>query len=91
MKFLKAPSLIIAVASAVAITAQADQSKRLNINTASAHEIDSALVFVGARTAQAIVNYRDRYGRFDNLNSLAEVKGVSKRLARYNRSRISFH
>ncbi|WP_330924159.1 ComEA family DNA-binding protein [Candidatus Sororendozoicomonas aggregata] len=91
MKFFKVPSLIIAAVSAAAITAHAGQSERLNINTASAHEIDNTLVFVGAKTAQAIVNYRSRYGRFDSLNDLAQVKGVSKRLARYNRSRISFH
>ena len=91
MKFLKVPSLIIAVVSAAAITAQAGQSERLNINTASAYEIDNTLVFVGEKTARAIVEYRSRHGRFDSLNDLAEVKGVSKRLARYNRSRISFH
>ncbi len=91
MKFIKVPSLVIAAISAIAINAQADQLSRLNINQASAEEIDKTLVFVGEKTARAIVEYRNRYGAFQSLDDLAQVKGVSKRLARYNRSRVRFH
>ena len=91
MKFIKMPSLVIAFLSAVAITAQADENTRLNINTATADQIDKTLVFVGENTAKKIVEYRNKHGEFYSLSDLAEVKGVSKRLARYNRSRISFH
>ena len=90
MKFIKIPSLVIAVLSAFAISAQADQASRLNINTATAEQIDNTLVFVGERTAKAIVEYRSKNGQFQTLDDLAKVKGLSKRLAKYNRSRISF-
>lgn len=90
MKLIKMPSLVIAFLSVMAISAQASEAIRLNINTATADQIDKTLVFVGDKTAQAIVEYRSLHGSFDNLSDLAKVKGLSKRLARYNRSRIDF-
>lgn len=77
--------------AALAISAHANNDgERLNINLATAEQIDNTLVFVGKNTAQNIVNYRNENGDFKNLQEFAKVEGVSKRLARYNRSRISF-
>lgn len=76
--------------STLAISAHAGESSRLNINQASATEIDKTLVFVSEDTARSIVEYRNQHGGFNSIHELAKVKGVSKRLARYNRSRISF-
>ncbi len=76
--------------STLAVSAHAGESNRLNINQSSATEIDKTLVFVSEDTARSIVEYRDQHGEFSSIHELAKVKGVSKRLARYNRSRISF-
>ena len=86
------PTLSVSFITAVlAISAHANNdSERLNINLATAEQIDNTLVFVGKNTAQNIVNYRNENGDFKNLQEFAKVEGVSKRLARYNRSRISF-
>ena len=89
MKFFKCPSILLVATTVLALNVQADPS-RLNINTASAETIDKTLVFVGQQTARKIVEYRQQYGTFNNLDDLAKVKGVSKRLARYNRNRIRF-
>ena len=88
--FLKKSATAAILASALALSAHAGQVSRLNINTASADQIDKTLVFVTANTAKKIVEYRNQHGAFSSLSDLAEVKGVSKRLTRYNRSRISF-
>lgn len=90
MSFLKTTAITALLTAAVTLSAQAAENNRLNINQASANEIDQTLVFVSEQTAQKIVDYRKENGNFSNLNDLASVVGVSKRLARYNRSRISF-
>ncbi len=48
----------------------------LNINTATAQEIASALVGVGSVKAQAIIALRDQLGGFTDINQLLEVKGI---------------
>ena len=79
------------ITAVLAISAHANNDgERLNINLATAEQIDNTLVFVGKNTAQNIVKYRNENGDFKNLQEFAKVEGVSKRLARYNRSRISF-
>ncbi len=88
-KLFKTASAAIFAAS-FTLSASASDGQRLNINTATAEEIDKTLVFVSENTARKIVEYRNHNGDFDSLQEFAEVEGVSKRLARYNRSRVSF-
>lgn len=90
MSFLKTTAITAFLTAAVTLSAHAAENDRLNINQASAKEIDQTLVFVSEKTAEQIVAYRATNGEFGNLDELAAVKGVSKRLVRYNRSRISF-
>ena len=90
MSFLKKALIPALFTSALALSAQASESARLNINQASAEEIDRTLVFVSEQTARQIIEYRKNHGHFNCLNDLSEVSGVSKRLVRYNRSRIRF-
>lgn len=89
MKLFKSPSILLA-AGILAFNVHAGETSRVDINTASAAAIDKTLVFVGSRTAQNIVDYRNQYGQFQSLDELAKVKGVSKKLVRYNRNRIRF-
>lgn len=89
MKKLKG-FLSAALCSSFLIISPTFASERLDINTASAEQIDKTLVFVGSKTAQRIVEYRDQYGKFLTKADLAKVKGVSKRMVRMNRSRIEF-
>jgi len=65
-------------------------SVKININSASVDMIDKNLIFVGHKTAQAIVDYRKSNGNFKNLSDLIKVEAVSKRLAKYNKRRIGF-
>ena len=43
-------------------TVQQTVSDKLNINTASASEIQKALIGIGAKKAEAIVQYREKHG-----------------------------
>lgn len=50
----------------------------VNINTATASEIQDKLVGIGAKKAQAIVEYREKNGKFLNVEQLTEVSGIGK-------------
>ncbi|WP_231498884.1 ComEA family DNA-binding protein, partial [Gordonia alkanivorans] len=55
---------------------------RVNLNTATETELD-ALPGVGPVTAKAILDWRERNGRFMSVGQLAEVDGIGPaRLAR---------
>ena len=51
------------------------QAGKININRAGYNELKS-LPGIGEVRARAIVEYRDRYGPFRNLEELTEVKGI---------------
>lgn len=60
----------------------------LNINNASAAEIQDKLIGIGAKKAQAIVDYREKNGKFIALEQLTEVSGIGKATLEKNRDRI---
>ena len=62
----------------------------VNVNTADAQELAQALEGVGHSRAQAIIEYRDRFGPFINLEDLQEVSGIGPALIDANKDRIVF-
>lgn len=52
----------------------------VNINTASAEEMQSMLKGVGLKKAQAIVEYREQHGKFKSIEQVKEVKGIGDAL-----------
>ena len=71
-------------------TVQQTVSDKLNINTASASEIQKALIGIGAKKAEAIVQYREKHGNFTVAEQLLEVQGSGKATLEKNRDRIVF-
>ena len=77
----------LALASA-ASAAQKEESEKsgkkvvaattVNINTASAAELES-LPGVGAKTAQRIVDYRQKNGAFKKIEELMNVQGIGEK------------
>jgi competence protein ComEA len=61
----------------------------VNINTADAKSLDVAMVGVGPKTAQAIVDYRAKNGQFKSADDLLKVKGVGPSLLEKNRANIT--
>ncbi|MDQ6988386.1 MAG: helix-hairpin-helix domain-containing protein [Mariprofundaceae bacterium] len=54
----------------------------ININAATSEQLQE-VKGIGPKTADAIVAYRDEYGKFANLESLTAVKGIGdKKLAK---------
>ena len=71
-------------------TVQQTMSDKLNINTASASDIQKALIGIGAKKAEAIVQYREKHGNFTVAEQLLEVQGIGKATLEKNRDRIVF-
>ena len=53
-------------------------SRKVNINTASPQELDQ-LPGVGPATAQKIIAYRSRYGRFKRTEDIINIKGIGEK------------
>jgi len=66
----------------------AESTLQVNINQADAETIADVLVGVGMSRAQAIVEYREQHGPFQNVDDLIEVKGIGEATLRSNRERI---
>ena len=65
-------------------------SDKLKINTASVEDIYSRLKGIGPKTAQAIVDYRDQFGPFENSEDLLAVKGIGPAKIRDIEQQIAF-
>ena len=59
---------------------------KVNINTATAAEIQKALVGIGAKKAEAV---REKHGNFSAVEQLLEVQGIGKATLEKNRDRIA--
>ena len=86
MTVLKALLAILVIACAGAVAAQ--ETERVNINTADAQTIARVLNGVGLKKANAIVSYRETQGRFDQPADLAKVKGIGPATVTKNEGRI---
>ena len=78
---------VVATQAEAAPTAVSD---KLNINTATVSEIQKALTGIGAKKAEAIVQYREKHGNFTSAEQLLEVQGIGKATLERNRDRITF-
>ena len=55
------------------------QAMPVNINTANAKIISDSLTGIGLVKAQAIVDYRQKNGAFESVESLTQVKGIGSK------------
>jgi competence protein ComEA len=61
----------------------------VNINTADAATLASALEGIGASRAEAIVAYRTEHGPFKSVDELALVNGVGEKTLEANRENLT--
>lgn len=84
-------SFVVAVKALVLVmllSTQAMAGPRVNLNTASAEELDQVLVNVGPSKAKAIVEHRKANGPFKSVEDLAQVKGIGLATVERNRDLI---
>ena len=68
-------------------TAAAKEDGKLNINTATLAGLTS-LKRIGDKKAQAIVDYREKQGKFTSVDQLADVNGIGPATLEPNRDMI---
>jgi len=61
----------------------------VNINTADATTLASAIKGVGEKKAQAIIQYRKEHGPFKSVDELASVPGIGEKTVAKNRSNLT--
>lgn len=76
-------SLVLALASTLAL------AEPLDINSANADQIAQAMVGVGKVKANAIIQDRDKNGKFKSVDDLTRVKGIKSSLIDKNRDKVA--
>jgi competence protein ComEA len=61
----------------------------VDLNSADADTLASAMLGVGPQKAIEIVRYRDQNGPFASLEELSQVKGIGPRTIEQNRERVT--
>jgi competence protein ComEA len=79
--------ILVAFAIMFAGTCWANETGKININTATVEEL-AKLEKVGAKYAQRIVDYREAEGPFEKPEDIMKVKGIGKVIWETNKDRI---
>ncbi|UBX47644.1 helix-hairpin-helix domain-containing protein [Providencia alcalifaciens] len=61
---------------------------QVNINQATAEELARKLNGIGKQKAQAIVEYREKYGTFNTVENILEVQGIGPAFLEKNRNKL---
>jgi competence protein ComEA len=77
--------LVLLLVMLVSMQAHAES---VDINTASASALASAIDGVGENKAATIVAYRDAHGPFNSVDELAKVKGIGTATIDKNRDNL---
>lgn len=86
MSIFRSMLFVFSMLLAVSMQVYAGQ---VDINTADAGTLASAINGVGERKAQAIVEYRQTNGPFVSVDDLASVKGIGMNTVENNRDALT--
>ncbi|WP_286731021.1 ComEA family DNA-binding protein [Acinetobacter sp. UBA1297] len=64
-------------------------TEKVSLNRGTADQLQQALSGVGEKKAQAIVEYRNKNGKFNSIEDLQKVKGIGPKLFEKNKSRLT--
>lgn len=88
MKSIRAVVASLCLSLLLAGAAFANETQKVNINTADAAMLAQGLHNVGQAKAEAIVAHRNEHGPFKSAEQLAMVKGIGMRTVEQNVDRI---
>ncbi|TCB70347.1 ComEA family DNA-binding protein [Acinetobacter sp. ANC 4216] len=70
-----------------ALNSATSTASKINLNQANAEQLQ-ALSGVGQKKAEAIIAYRQKNGKFKNIEELQQVKGIGPALFSKNKDRL---
>ncbi len=87
IKRIFAVIVVIVMFLSVSSVVSAEDSEKININTASLEELIS-LKRIGPKYAQRIIDYRENVEEFKIPEDIMKVKGIGKKTWELNKDRI---
>ncbi len=88
MKLLHTLLFTLVLLFSSAVSAQS-VVETININTATAEQIATAMTGVGDSKAEAIVKYRSTHGKFKSIQDLENIAGIGEKTIEKNKDKIS--
>lgn len=79
----------VAAALALSLAAFGVLAEPVDLNTATADQIAEAMAGVGKTKAEAIIQDREKNGKFKSVDDLARVKGIKVATIAKNRDKIT--
>jgi len=70
--------LALSPVSVLAQQSKADSAERVNLNTATAEQLQT-LPGIGAATAKSIIEHRTRVGKFNRIEEIINIKGIGEK------------
>ncbi len=80
--------LVLAPAAAVAQKSKAASTEKVNLNTATAEQLQT-LPGIGPALAKVIIEYRTKTGKFSRIEELINVKGIGEKKFQQIKDRLT--
>jgi competence protein ComEA len=79
--------LLLAPAAAVAQKGKAASTEKVNLNTATAEQLQT-LPGIGPAMAKRVIEYRTKVGKFNKIEELLNVKGIGEKRFQQMKDRL---
>ncbi len=89
MKLFHTLFLTLILLFSASVMAAQTSAVKVNINTASADQIATAMTGIGDSKAKAIVQYRKTNGKFKTVQDLENVDGIGTKTVEKNKGNIT--
>ena len=86
-RFLKVVTCVVAI-SILLVPVYIMAEEKINLNTATLEEL-TKLTRIGPAYAQRIIDYRENYGPFEEIEDLMKVKGIGPKTFNANKDIIT--
>jgi competence protein ComEA len=73
----------------LALGSLASWAQAVNINTATAQELEAAIKGIGPKKAAEVIKYRTEHGQFQTVEDLLKVPGIGEKTLQNNKDKLT--